>query len=68
MLTTQLPIRFILDILARLYLKLAETPSAAQVNLQLAKHLLFGKQFSKMCSSAFRVSGPPGPDEGGGGG
>jgi len=33
---------------------LAEVPSAAQVNLQLAEHL-------KMCPTAFRVSSPPGP-------
>jgi len=31
-----------------------------RVNLQPAEHLLFCKQFSKMCPSAFRVSGPPG--------
>jgi len=36
----------------------AEVPGAARVNLQLAELLLFCKQFSKMCPSAFRVSGP----------
>jgi len=38
--------------------RLAEVPGAAQVNLQPAEHLLFLKQFPKMCPSAFRVSGP----------
>jgi len=50
-----------------MYLVLAEVPGAARVNLQSAEHLLFCKQFSKMRSSAFRVSGSPGPDREGGG-
>jgi len=45
----------------------AEAPGAARVDLQPAKRLLFCKQFSKISSSAFRASGPPGPDGGGGG-
>jgi len=42
----------------------AEVTGAAQVNLQPAEHLLFCKQFSKMCPSAFSVFGPPGPGGG----
>jgi len=37
--------------------RLAEVPGTARVNLQPAEHLLFCKQFSNMCPSAFRVSG-----------
>jgi len=44
-------------------LLLAEVPGADKVNLQPAEYLLFCEQFSKMCSSAFRVSG----SDGGGG-
>jgi len=44
-----------------LFYKLAEVPGAASVNLHPAEHLLFCKEFSKMCPSALRVSGPPGP-------
>jgi len=29
--------------------------------LQLAEHILFYKEFSKMSSSAFSILGPPGP-------
>jgi len=48
------------------YVTLSEVPGAAWDNLQPAYHLLFCKQCSKMCPSAFRVSGPQA--EGGGGG
>jgi len=41
----------------------AEVPGAARINLRPAEHLLFCKQFSKMCPSAFRVSGPQGVSE-----
>jgi len=36
-------------------LQLAGVPGAAWINLQPADHLLFCKQFSKMCPSAFSV-------------
>jgi len=44
---------------------IAKVPGT-RVTLQPAEHLLFFKQFSKMCPSAYRVSCPPGPDGGGG--
>jgi len=47
-------------------LKLAEIPGAALVNLQPVEHLLFCKQFSNMCPSAFSILGPPGPGGEGG--
>jgi len=37
---------------------LAEVPGASLANLQPAEHLLFCKQFSKTCPSAFRDSEP----------
>jgi len=40
-----------------IYYALAEVPSAARINMQPAEHL---------CTSGFRVSGPPGPGVGGG--
>jgi len=48
---------------SKIYLKcmfiivLAELPGATWVNLQPAEHLLFGKQFSKICPSAYSVLG-----------
>jgi len=44
-----------------LFFQLAEVPGAAWINLQPAEHLLFCKQFSKLCPSALSVLGPPGP-------
>jgi len=43
-----------------LYIRLAEVPGAARVNLQHALHILFNKQFTNKFLSAFRVSGSPG--------
>jgi len=48
-----------------IYAVLAEVPGAAQVNLQLAEHLLFCKQYSKICPSAFSILSPQA--QGGGG-
>jgi len=46
---------------ARLILLWLRDPALARVNLQPAQHILFRKQFSKMCHTAFSVSGHPRP-------
>jgi len=55
------------DHLIHYYLRLAELPWAARVNLQPAEHLLFCKQFSKTCPSAYRVQAPQAQSEEGAG-
>jgi len=47
--------------------QLAEVTGIARVYLQPTGHLLFCKQFSKVCPSAFSILGPPGPGGGCGG-
>jgi len=47
----------------KIILQQAEVPGAAWVSLQPAKHLLFCKQFSKMCPSALSILGLPGPSQ-----
>jgi len=59
-------INFAIQVLSYFISILSEVPWTFQVNLQPAEHLLFWKQFSKMCPSAVRISGPPCPDGGGG--
>jgi len=51
-----------------LYIYMAEVLGAGQVDLQPAEHLLFNKQFPKMCPSALSVLDPPDPRGEGGGG